>query len=429
MKKKIIFSLLFLIVLAVAFSTEKVNATEIDCGKVTVELDETSISGKKLIIVSPNTSFKFDKDDSTKNELYLNDFKNGILQYEGINFKDNSEKLATGTVINDQNSNQYTVILVGDVDKDGSICTASDIRKIIQYYVYSLTDSNARLTQEQILAADTYENGKLDAVDMARMQQKFSGTLQQDTLRYSPSTKLSLRLDKENFKIGDTVIVSPILTPEKSDVSYTFSSDNTGVATVNSEGKVNILANGTAKITVTAKSKSFSKDLVASITLNVNQTEYSCEFENKLKNIGDKTKIIINPAYTGNIEYQSSNPEVLTVDNSGNVELVGNGNAIITVNCENGMKFNLSYTSTSTVYKVEFDGEVPAYLPVGQTSNVKVRCQPEGSKIIFSSADENIATIDQQGNVTAKGPGVVLIKAQIEGTNANASFELYVPQL
>ena len=62
--------------------------------------------------------------------------------------------------------------------------------------------------------------------------------------------KITLEKTETTLAIGKTLALKPSVTPSKSTTGYTYSSSNTKVATVDSNGKVTAVAKGTATITV-----------------------------------------------------------------------------------------------------------------------------------------------------------------------------------
>ena len=53
----------------------------------------------------------------------------------------------------------------------------------------------------------------------------------------------------------------------------------------------------------------------------------------------------------------------------------------------------------------------------GNTEKLTATMTPDGANVIWTSSDESIATVDQNGNVTAIKEGVVTVTAKVENTN------------
>ena len=133
------------------------------------------------------------------------------------------------------------------------------------------------------------------------------------------------------------------------------------------------------------------------------------------------------------IEYISSNPEFITVDDKGNVRGVRSGKAIITVKSkENNVEASIDLECYSKVTNIVVDSEKEIYMQVGDNFKINAYVEPEDANekgIIFETINmeenkskeeingkniEEIITIDNQGNIEAKkeGKASVIIKSK-----------------
>ncbi|MFC9540755.1 Ig-like domain-containing protein [Lysinibacillus sp. NPDC056959] len=62
----------------------------------------------------------------------------------------------------------------------------------------------------------------------------------------------------------------------------------------------------------------------------------------------------------------------------------------------------------------------------GSQDKLIAKVTPDTAKVIWTSSDESIATVDQDGNVTAVREGEVIITAKIEGTDITATSTVIV---
>ncbi len=166
---------------------------------------------------------------------------------------------------------------------------------------------------------------------------------------------------KANVYADNTIIAD-------AEISYT--SSNTDIATVDNDGKVTI--NNTNKYGETTITATYSGDdnhypCSASYTIKVNEkqkiaTKLSFEEgidrqtivvkvneENKLTG----AKAILSPVENGEITYSSSNDNVATVDNEGNIHLNKIGETVISANFAG----NETYAASSTFYRLQYKGE------------------------------------------------------------------------
>lgn len=113
------------------------------------------------------------------------------------------------------------------------------------------------------------------------------------------------------------------------------------------------------------------------------------------------------------VAWTSDNAEVATVDENGVVTAVAGGvaNIIATV----GDK-----TAKCVVTVVEKSIEISENtitLDIGGQSHKLTATASDDSTVVWTSSDEKVATVDNEGNVTAVGAGVAVITASTEGEN------------
>ena len=135
--------------------------------------------------------------------------------------------------------------------------------------------------------------------------------------------------------------------------------------------------------------------------------------------------------------YTSSNANIAEVDSNGKITFKGQtGTVTITVKSLSG-----DITRRVTFYvKIPVSGlnitRTPVELRIGQTLNRTATVYPEQSNaqnyVVYSSNNTQVATVDQNGKVTAKANGVAMISASIAedytstGTSITGSYYVYV---
>ena len=185
-----------------------------------------------------------------------------------------------------------------------------------------------------------------------------------------PVTDVTLSQDKADLtKAGETLQLTVTVKPSYADnKTITWTSSDEKVATVDKDGKVTAVANGTATITATSADGKHSATAV--ITVKIAPEKLTLTAENKtLTKVGETLQITakIEPdnAYDKLI-WKSSDERVATVDVDGKVTAAGNGKAIITATTEDG---KLSESVTITV-KIP---EKPAVNAITGYGNLKAR--------------------------------------------------------
>ena len=130
----------------------------------------------------------------------------------------------------------------------------------------------------------------------------------------------------------------------------------------------------------------------------------------------------VEPDGTGSIiEWESSNPSVAAVDQSGKVTAVSEGNATITATA-GGKSASCEVTVNVPLKGITISGNQTS-IRKGATAQLRVSFDPEDTTdsktVIWSSDDPEIARVDQNGLVTAVADGTTTIRAtagSVEGT-------------
>ena len=232
----------------------------------------------------------------------------------------------------------------------------------------------------------------------------------------------SITLDKSSLELteGETATLTATVKPDNAtNKTVTWSSDKTSVATVDANGKVTAVAEGTATITAKAGDKTATcsvtvkKNVIAveSVTLDITST---------ILNTGETLTLTatVKPdnATDKTVTWSSSNSSVATVDANGKVTAVAQGTAIVTAKA--GDK-----TATCTVIVMKTDIPVESitldkyYLELteGETGTITATVKPDNATnktVTWSSSNPTIAAVDQNGIVTALQSGEVIILAK-----------------
>ena len=163
----------------------------------------------------------------------------------------------------------------------------------------------------------------------------------------------------------------------------------------------------------------------------------------------DKTTLSLQEGDTGNlaatiapstatdktVTYSSSDKEVATVTNAGKVTAVKAGNADITVTTKDGNK-TAKCTLTVTAKQIPVTGvtldKSTLSLEVGATETLNATIAPSNASykaVRFTSSDEAIATVDNDGLVTAIAAGTADITVEsIENGSKTAVCTLTVTE-
>ena len=251
----------------------------------------------------------------------------------------------------------------------------------------------------------------------------------------APLTGISLDKQEVTIKKGDTVklevIYNPDDTSDSKEVTWTSSDDT--VASVDDNGLVTALKDGTTTITAQVG------NLIAECTVNVREVPLEGIDLNQnaiTLNKGEKSdalEVSYNPADTTDdktVTWSSSDEDVATVDN-GVVTAVGAGNATITATVGE-FTAACEVTVVSPLESITLSADrTTDNLEVGDTVNLTVGYNPEDTTddkaVTWSSSDEDVATVDENGVVTAVAGGTATITAtSVANANITATCDIRV---
>ncbi len=214
----------------------------------------------------------------------------------------------------------------------------------------------------------------------------------------------------------------------------TFTSSDETVAAVSAQGRVTALKPGAFRITVSAKDAS-GKTLV--IQGNVFQDVEEIILEEKSLSIPVgkvlPVKASVSPANAKDkkILWSSSDEKVCTVDANGRVKGVAPGQAVLTARAAGGndVSGEISVAVVNPVKKITLS-EKKIDAMVAQERQVTAEVLPEDASnrtLMWSSSDEKIAKVSQDGVITPVGKGNcrILVSAA-DGSGVKASLTVKV---
>lgn len=130
------------------------------------------------------------------------------------------------------------------------------------------------------------------------------------------------------------------------------------------------------------------------------------------------------------LHYTSSDPDVVTVDEEGNLTAVAAGTAEVTLSSEDG---ELSASGTVTVVVSATGLTMPEALELplgGEPQSVAATVEPADATdqtVSYTSSDEAVATVDAAGTVTAVAAGEATITAKLAGLEAACAVTVTDP--
>ena len=215
----------------------------------------------------------------------------------------------------------------------------------------------------------------------------------------------------ENLIVGMTKKLEATITPEDATTkTITWTSSNTDVATVSSEGIVTGKGAGTSVITATTYNGKTAK---CTVTVEQPITTITLNAQTASLWVG-KTKALtttISPTTASNtaVNWSSSNKNVATVSSKGVITAKGKGTCTITCTAADGYgaKTTCEVTVKQQVTEISLS-ETTVSLWVGDTKTITATASPttaNNTNVTWSSSDKNVATVSSKGVITAKGEG------------------------
>ena len=250
-------------------------------------------------------------------------------------------------------------------------------------------------------------------------------------------SSITLNAKKLEMKVGETSILTATVLPDNAtDKSVTWTSTDNTIASVDDDGKVT--AKKAGKAVITAKSVS-NPDVVASCEVTVVQpvTEVtldatSIEFNEVGETYQLNATVLPEDANNKSVTWRSSDKSVCTVSETGLVTAVGSGTATVTVTTVDGGKTaTCEVTVTISVSSITLNAK-KLEMQVGETSKLTATVLPDNAtdkSVTWTSSDNTIASVDDDGKVTAKKAGKAVITAKsVSNPDVVASCEVTVVQ-
>ena len=165
------------------------------------------------------------------------------------------------------------------------------------------------------------------------------------------------------------------------------------------------------------------------IEITLNKTQITIE-EDQTENL--IATITPENATNKEVVWTSSDENVATVDGEGTVTAVGVGEATITAKTENGITATCRVTVTQKIINpTEITlNKTQITIEEEQTENLIATITPENAtnkEVVWTSTNESVATVDEEGTVTAVGVGEAIITVTTEN-NMTATCSVTVTQ-
>jgi uncharacterized protein YjdB len=231
------------------------------------------------------------------------------------------------------------------------------------------------------------------------------------------ATGVTLNRTELGLEIGeDYILTATVLPANAADKTVTWSSSRTVIATVDNNGKVIARSLGTVMITATAKN---GKKASCFVTVgDVAVTGVSLQPALAME-VGETFTLepVVQPANAAskNVNWSSDDDEIATVNANGTVTALAEGISVITVTTRSGTftDFCTVTVGNVTVKSVTLNKN-ELFLEAGDDETLIAAVLPERAldkTVTWSSSRTVIATVDDDGKVTAVADGIAIITA------------------
>ena len=253
------------------------------------------------------------------------------------------------------------------------------------------------------------------------------------------------KVSNQNYKLPENVTTSYTIKPKDITVTITPNGGTYGEKIAGATAKLNDVENGDhPEVTLTYTGTGYDGTTVNgtevpshagkyTVTVSINDKNYNLTGTNtaefvvkgadaglKVKEVNDKKygdqgfKLEVSHKGNGKLSYSSSNEDVATVDDQGNVTIHNAGTTKLKVTL--GVDHNYDSDSkevTLTVNKINHEIAVDQKdfekTYGDEAFTVHAQSKDHESAIEYASSDEKVATVDSEGNVVIKGAGKVII--------------------
>ena len=242
--------------------------------------------------------------------------------------------------------------------------------------------------------------------------------------------KISLNKEFSELIIGQKETLTVMLEPENAtDKTIVWSSSNDDIVTVSEDGVVTAISVGEATITATCGEATATCKITVSPCL-VESIELDCSKWNGFPGESFTISATVSPdnAIDKTVIWNSSDPGVATVDETGLVIAVKPGSALITAITSNGLTATCEVTVLPIlVESITLDPNIIQGI-IGEVFVIKASVLPEDASnpnIYWESGNTNVATVDQDGNVKINEEGSSRIFAYATD-GSNVSGECFI---
>lgn len=222
------------------------------------------------------------------------------------------------------------------------------------------------------------------------------------------------------LRVGHSQQIKVKTEPADTEYALSYVSGDTSVATVSLDGKVTAVKNGKTEITVSSGELSdtitvnVKKDIIESLDVSLAALSLDGGEEQKVE-----AKLTPADAKDVKLSWKSADTDVATVDKNGVVKGVNTGETTVTLtDSVTGLSKDISVTVNGLELpeSMKFDKD-SVTIEVGDVYNSVLKFTPEDityTGAIYYTSDSSVASVTNEGVITAKSAGNCTIEAYYE---------------
>ena len=250
---------------------------------------------------------------------------------------------------------------------------------------------------------------------------------------------ITLNKKETSINLGQSEKITATISPNNAtDKTIVWSSSDTKVAIVDSEGTIKTVGVGTTIITATTN----SANKKATVKVTVQPVKVSGVKLNKTTttiNINESETLVatISPTKATNkqVKWTSSNNSIVTVDSKGIIKGIKEGTADVTVETvDSAKKAKITVTVVKPTIKVSGIklNKGSTSIVVGNKETITATILPNDAtnkSIVWSTSDKNIVTVDSNGEVKGIKEGTATITAKTNDGGKIATVKVTVTKV
>lgn len=249
-----------------------------------------------------------------------------------------------------------------------------------------------------------------------------------------PMSELKLNVDEVHMEKGEYSGLRVSYNSDASDTRLKWISSDEGVVKVDAAGRIEGVGGGEAYVSVLAPN---GRSASAKVYVNVDGMAVHISPNDLILGVGAKVPLkasFLPEDCTDRVRrWVSSDTNVLTVDENGVLHACGVGSAYVTVLTEDGLTTGMEVQVEAAPKDIQLD---PAQATLERGENMQMQLMflnadgsvDENSKhlVVWSSSDTSVATVDENGMVTAVRSGSCKIEASADGMTASCRLNVEV---